>query len=67
MERCLYRYHLLMRPPYPGSIPIDGLVNVHDEESTAPSGHHTWGWAEYRRKLSDQEVKNWELEEDDYE
>ena len=67
MKRDLYRYHLLMRPPTPGSIPISGLVNCYDEEGIAPSGHHTWGWAEYNRKLSDQEVYNWELEEDDYE
>lgn len=60
----LYRYHLLMRPPTPGAIPIRGLVTLHDEEGTAPSGHHTWGWAVYNRKLSDLEVYNFELEED---
>lgn len=60
----LYRYDLLMRPPTPGAIPVLGLVNLHDEEGTSPSGHHTCGWAEYNRKLSDQEVYNWELEED---
>lgn len=60
----LYRYDLLMRPPTPGAIPVLGLMNLHDGEGVSPSGHHTWGWAEYNRKLSDQEVKNWELEED---
>lgn len=59
-----YKYLLLMRPPTPGAIPIDGLVECGEEEGTAPSGHHIWGYAIYKRKLSDQEVYNWELEED---
>ncbi len=62
-----YKYFFLMRPPVPGAMPIAGLIECHEEEETAPSGHHTWGWALYNRKLSDQEVCNWELEEDDYE
>lgn len=62
-----YKYFFLMRPPAPGAMPIAGLIECHEEEGTAPSGHHTWGWALYNRKLSDQEVCNWELEEDDYE
>ena len=60
----LYRYDLLMRPPTPGAIPVAGLVECREEEGTSPSGHHTWGRAIYNRKLSDQEVFNWELEED---
>lgn len=62
MER--YRYLLLMRPPTPGAIPIKGLLECREEEGTSPSGHHTWGWALYNRKLSDQEINNFELEED---
>ena len=62
MER--YRYLLLMRPPTPGAIPIGGLLECIEEEGTSPSGHHTWGWAVYNRKLSNQEICNWELEED---
>lgn len=60
----LYRYDLLMRPPTPGAIPIAGLVECREEVGISPSGHHTWGYAIYNRKLSDQEVYNWELEED---
>ena len=59
-----YRYHCLMRPPAPGAIPINGLLECIDDEGTSPSGHHTWGLAIYNRKLSKQEVYNWELEED---
>ena len=62
-----FRYLLLMRPPCPGAIPIDGLLECREELGIAPSGHQTWGYAIYNRKLSDQEVYNWELEEDDYE
>ena len=59
-----HRYLLLMRPPTPGAIPIGGLLECREEEGISPSGHHTLGWAIYNRKLSDQEVFNFELEED---
>ena len=60
-----YRYFTLMRPPAPGAIPIEGLIECGEYEGTAPSGHHHWGYAIYNRKLSDSEIYNWELEEDE--
>lgn len=59
-----YTYYCLMRPPAPGAIPVAGLLECREEEGTAPSGHRSWGCAVYNRKLSDQEIYNWELEEE---
>lgn len=58
----VYRYATLMRPPTPGSIPKDGLLEVKDIEGVAPSGHRAHGWAEYDRKLTDAEINDYELE-----
>lgn len=59
----VYPYHCLMRPPTPGAVPIDGLAYVDNREGTTISGHHFWGTAVYKRKLSPEEVERWELEE----
>lgn len=56
------RYALLMRPPAPGAMPREGLVEMKDIEGHAPSGHHAWGWIEYDRFLTDQEIRDYELE-----
>ena len=37
-----YRYMMLMRPPVPGAIPREGLVEVLDRESWR-NGRHYWG------------------------
>ena len=63
MEKKTYRYAMLMRPPQLGACPMEGLISVSCEEDIAPSGHHTWGWAKYNRKLSDKEIYDYELEE----
>ena len=57
------RYATLMRPPQPGAIPRIGLQEIHECEFFAPSGHHAWGWAEYNRRLTDEEISEYELEE----
>ena len=56
------RYALLMRPPVPGAVPRDGLLETKEIEGTAPSGHHAWGWAEYNRFLSEREKADYDLE-----
>ena len=56
------RYALLMRPPAPGAMPRDGLLEAKETEGTAPSGHHAWGWAEYNRLLSEKEKMDYDLE-----
>lgn len=60
--RYVYRYGLLMRPPMPGAIPREGLLGCREITGTSPSGHRCWGWAEYDRKLTDDEVQHYELE-----
>lgn len=59
-----YGYLCLMRPPMPGAIPRDGLVECDAEEGvSAASGHHYWGRAIYSRRLTDEEVKHYDLEQ----
>lgn len=56
------RYAFLMRPPMPGAMPKQGLIECKDIQGTAPSGHRAWGWADYNRLLSEKEVSDYELE-----
>lgn len=56
-----YRYMMLMRPPVPGAIPREGLVEVLDRESWR-NGRHYWGEVVYSRKLTAEEVSHYELE-----
>lgn len=61
----IYRYLLLQRPPMPGSLPHGGLDRVetfYDKQYVCGSGHHAWGYAEYNRPLTDQEISDYELE-----
>ena len=58
-----HRYALLMRPPGPGALPKRGLARTKGGHFTAPSGHRAWGWAEYERPLTDEEITDYELEE----
>ena len=56
-------YLCLMRPPYPGAVPRDGLVQVDFREGTSmESGHRYWGRVVYNRELSPEEVADYELE-----
>ena len=59
-----YVYYMLMRPPMPGAMPIDGLADLKDFGDKAyvrEIDREAWGKLIYTRKLSDQEVYNWEL------
>jgi len=57
-----YVYAMLMRPPQLGAMPTSGMVSCSCEPVVPPSGHHTWGWVKYNRKLTDKEVSDYELE-----
>ena len=59
----VWAYLCLMRPPMPGAIPMDGLDFVDWREGKSLSGHHYWGRAVYTRKLTEEEVRLYELEE----
>ena len=56
------RYLFLLRPPTPGAMPKNGLKEIGFDEGFAPSGHHYWGWAEYDRELSEEDVEYYDLE-----
>ena len=59
----VYRYALLMRPPCLGACPMNGMIRCSCEGGTAPSGHHYWGWCEYSRELTAQEINDYEMEQ----
>lgn len=59
----MHGYLCLMRPPYPGAVPRDGLERVDFKEGRAPSGHFYWGRAMYSRELSEEERSHYDLEE----
>lgn len=56
------RYAFLMRPPMPGAMPREGLIECMEIRGSAPSGHSAWGWADYNRRLTDKEINDYELE-----
>ena len=58
-----YGYLCMMRPPYPGAVPKDGLEKIDFKEGRGRSGHFYWGRAVYSRKLSEEEVRHYDLEE----
>lgn len=58
----IVRYATLMRPPMPGAIPREGLLQIKDIEGYTPTKHHAWGWAEYNRYLTEEEIRHYELE-----
>ena len=58
----VYRYYCQFRPPMPGAIPRDGLENIADfDYPQSFNGISAWGWAEYSRPLSDDEIYHYEL------
>ena len=57
-----YDYACLTRPPQPGSIPREGLVEAMSMYGEAPSWHPSWGWATYRRRLTKDEEQQYDLE-----
>ena len=58
-----YGYLCLMRPPMPGAVPRDGLIQCEDKEGRSmESGHHYWGRVVYNRELTEDEVRHYELE-----
>ena len=56
-----YTYRLLMRPPAPGTVPREGLLEAADRESWQ-NGKHYWGSVTYNRELTKEEVEHYELE-----
>lgn len=58
----VYRYYCQYRPPMPGAIPSDGLVNIASfDYKQSYNGVGCWGWAEYNRPLTEKEIGDYEL------
>ena len=57
-----YRYLMRMRPPCPGALPKDGLLEAHEIDETF-GGVHYWGIATYTRKLTKEECNQYELDQ----
>ena len=58
----VYRYYCKYRPPVPGSIPKAGLHQIADfDYPQSFNGIGCWGWAEYTRELTPEEIANYEL------
>lgn len=62
MKTTVYRYYCPFRPPMPGAIPRLGLLRVGDHDDVMCKGStEYWGFAEYERPLTEQEIKDYEL------
>lgn len=60
-----YRYYLLMRPAMPGTIPTRNVVEIHNfdyRQYVSEIDWKAWGYVDYSEKLSDADIKNYELE-----
>ena len=58
----IVRYATLFREPGPGAVPRDGLLCCGYTREETPNGYLAWGWADYDRTLTDEEVYKYELE-----
>lgn len=62
MSAVVYRYYCRLRPPMPGSVPRQGLVRTYEYDyKQSFDGIGAWGFAEYDRLLTDEEVNHYEL------
>jgi len=62
MSKIVWRYYTPFRPPMPGAVPREGLdrvVSFDWKQSFDDVG--CWGYAEYTRELSDDEIRQYEL------
>ena len=58
----VYRYYCRFRPPMPGAIPTNGLTNIVCYDYREPVENvEAWGYAEYMRPLTEQEIYSYEL------
>lgn len=56
-----YYYYMRMRPPMPGAMPRDGLIEARGNEIWK-GGCHYWGEAVYSRKLTAEEASHYDME-----
>lgn len=56
-----FYYYMRMRPPTPGAMPREGLIEARGNEIWR-NGSHYWGLVIYNRKLTAEEVNHYDLE-----
>lgn len=56
-----YCYWMRMRPPMPGAMPREGLIEVRGNEIWK-DGSHYWGECTYNRKLTSEECSHYDME-----
>ena len=61
--KIVYRYYTPYRIPMPGAVPRDGLDRVwcYDTRQNVGNGISAYGYAEYTRPLTEQEIYSYEL------
>lgn len=58
-----YGYLCLMRPPCPGAVPREGLIQSDGRVGySMSSGHHYLGRVVYDRELTEDEIRHYDLE-----
>ena len=60
----IYTYFLRERPPTPGAIPKDGLIETYEfphPMHDPMDNHMLYGYANYSRKLTKEEIDHYDL------
>ena len=60
MEGNIWMYLCAERPPAPGAVPKNGLTETSDERMWC-DGKLCWGYVQYNRPLTEQEIDEYEL------
>ena len=58
-----YRYYLTQRPPAPGAIPRGSKNTVSFDTKQEVDGLEAWGYVEYDKPLTDEQISDYELSE----
>lgn len=56
-----FTYYCMLRPPTPGAIPKDGIVEVVDKKIVKNNMEY-WGYVTYNRELTKKELYQYDLE-----
>ena len=61
-----YTYYFRLRPPGMSCQPSEGLISIHAENSRSliHEGYEFWGYAEYNRILTEEEVNRYDIYSD---
>ena len=61
---AMNRYYSKSRPVAPGTYPVNGAKKIHNYDSriyVEGAGCEVWGYVEYERELTPEEIRNYEL------